>query len=400
MAGTGTGNLNSSIQNPSATSITATNEVASVNIGLLRELLMTNSGKIFSAYNQSDDVISNVKQKVTETIWSNGYPILSGSSMYFNNSQISSSIEYYGDIYCYDVNNTSSATPQFSFGFADRYGRGSAANNSSSLFGLSRTLTYVSESYSPTACTYAQYRNLLLPPTDEQFTLKSGVQMDSFYFINFSRNRLKERLDAGNWEISLNLPTGSGYQQIQLIDDAGNEVNTGIAGDGGRIYAIISGSITNGPSLDTNGNKITMGIAYPDLGVLLLNASGSVYVPQQPSIPCVLSTTDYGQNQYDFNQFFVSGSSYIQARNSQQISSTYYFTRIKHNDYNFSNNPSFITGSLGDFRNPTMINNPSVYITTIGLYNDANELLAVAKLSKSLLKTFERESLVRIKLDY
>ena len=47
-----------------------------------------------------------------------------------------------------------------------------------------------------------------------------------------------------------------------------------------------------------------------------------------------------------------------------------------------------------------MANNPKVIITTVGLYNDANELLAIAKLSQPLAKDFTKESLVRIKLDY
>ena len=47
-----------------------------------------------------------------------------------------------------------------------------------------------------------------------------------------------------------------------------------------------------------------------------------------------------------------------------------------------------------------MIDNPQAYITQVGLYNDSNDLLAVAKLSTPLLKDFTKESLVRIKLDY
>jgi hypothetical protein len=47
-----------------------------------------------------------------------------------------------------------------------------------------------------------------------------------------------------------------------------------------------------------------------------------------------------------------------------------------------------------------MVNNPQSYITTVGLYNDTNDLVAVAKLSKPLLKDFTKEALIRIKLDY
>jgi len=47
-----------------------------------------------------------------------------------------------------------------------------------------------------------------------------------------------------------------------------------------------------------------------------------------------------------------------------------------------------------------MWNDPKVYITTVGLYNDNNELLATAKLSKPVQKSFDRELLVKVRLDY
>lgn len=366
-----------------------------INIGNL-SLVQPGSGKTFSAFNTADDIITNVKQKVTETMWSNGASILSGSSIYLNPVQISASVEYYLDTYCYNPTVTSSATPQFAFGFGDRYGRGTINNTASTIYGLARTLSYQSQSYSPTACIYSQYRNLLLAPGYDQFTMENGQQMNSFYVINFSRNRMKERLDPGNWELCL----VSGSDIIYMIDNAGDENQTSQTGDSGRIYAIVSGTISAGASLDNNGNEIVMGIAYPDMGILLINASGSSYTTGSNGLPCDLVVTDYGQNQNLFHSYITNSGSYFQARNQQNISSTYYFVRIKHNDYNFSNNPSYTTGSLGDLRHPIMINNPVSYVTTIGMYNNANELLAVAKLSKPFRKTFERESLIRVKLDY
>ncbi len=64
------------------------------------------------------------------------------------------------------------------------------------------------------------------------------------------------------------------------------------------------------------------------------------------------------------------------------------------------NNPSFTSGSNGQLSQTTFIGDPKTYITTIGLYNDNQELLAVAKLSKPLLKSFQREALIRVKLDF
>jgi len=88
------------------------------------------------------------------------------------------------------------------------------------------------------------------------------------------------------------------------------------------------------------------------------------------------------------------------ARNSEKITSTHYFVRVKNSEYNFSNNPSFVTGSDGQIAQATFIGDPKTYITTVGLYNDRTELLAVAKLSKPLLKSFSREALIRVKLDF
>ena len=68
-------------------------------------------------------------------------------------------------------------------------------------------------------------------------------------------------------------------------------------------------------------------------------------------------------------------------------------------EYNFTNNPTFVTGS-GTLYNGSMVGDPKVYITTVGLYNDENELVATAKLSKPLQKSFSREATIRVKLDY
>jgi hypothetical protein len=90
----------------------------------------------------------------------------------------------------------------------------------------------------------------------------------------------------------------------------------------------------------------------------------------------------------------------VQSRSSEQVKSTYYFVRVKNSEYNYSNNPSFLTGSLGELYYNSFIQDPQVYITGIGLYNDRRELLAVAKLSQPLLKNYTREANIMIKLDF
>ena len=87
--------------------------------------------------------------------------------------------------------------------------------------------------------------------------------------------------------------------------------------------------------------------------------------------------------------------------NSQEtITSDYVFFRARNSEFNYSENPSFISGSTGEVIYSNFINAPQVYITTVGMYNDSNDLLAVAKMSRPLLKDFTKEALVRVKLDF
>ena len=89
----------------------------------------------------------------------------------------------------------------------------------------------------------------------------------------------------------------------------------------------------------------------------------------------------------------------FQLNSEETITSDYIFVRIKNSDFNYTTNPSMISGS-GEFYFPSLVENPQTYITTVGMYNDNNELLAVAKLSKPLVKDFTKEALVRVKLDF
>ena len=67
--------------------------------------------------------------------------------------------------------------------------------------------------------------------------------------------------------------------------------------------------------------------------------------------------------------------------------------------FNYTTNPSF-ADNQGNLTFNSMINNPTTYITTVGLYNANNDLVAVAKLSQPIVKDFTKEALIRVKLDY
>ena len=100
-----------------------------------------------------------------------------------------------------------------------------------------------------------------------------------------------------------------------------------------------------------------------------------------------------------FNALTGSASNFV-LNSSETITSDFIFVRPRSSQFNYSENPSFISGSTGEVIYDSFVNNPQTYITTVGLYNDNSEVLAVAKLSKPLKKDFTKEALIRVKLDF
>ena len=96
----------------------------------------------------------------------------------------------------------------------------------------------------------------------------------------------------------------------------------------------------------------------------------------------------------------ISGGADFQVRRTENVSTSHYFVRANNREFNFSNNPTFVSGSVGAFYNPSFERDPKVYITSVGLYDDANELLAVAKTSQPIAKSFDKEIAIKVKLDF
>jgi len=177
------------------------------------------------------------------------------------------------------------------------------------------------------------------------------------------------------------------------------EYNSG----GGRIFNVVSGTLNGGVA---TGDTTPWGLFYPESGMIVLNgraldASASFNTNRSPSTSSInqnnafrLITSISGAIAYD------SSSYGFQARTSEVINSTYYFVRMYNGEYNYSGNPTFLTGSLGTLKYTSMVNDPKVYVTSVGLYDDSLNLLAVAKLSKPVQKSFDNEVVIKVKLDF
>jgi hypothetical protein len=147
-----------------------------------------------------------------------------------------------------------------------------------------------------------------------------------------------------------------------------------------------------------NGVSGSYGLLFPDLGVILLNPKALSQASSSGGAGIVEgSGTSGGNLSKIFNSIYTGSLFTLQSQ--ETVSSRYFFTRVKNNDFNYTTNPSIINES-GSLNYDTLIDNPQTYITTVGMYNDDNELLGVAKLSRPLIKDFTKEALIRIKLDY
>jgi hypothetical protein len=345
------------------------------------------------------DKVTNRTEIVTSGIWSGDTGSLDVNATYTSSAQITSvSGKYYIDVYNAET-SSDAAEVQFSIAYGDSNGFGAP------------TLTQDDSSTLPSLATYNQFKNVLLDRADSYFSVYSGStagghNLTSFYAINVNRARYKERLDPGN----ISLVLSGSVRSITLIDDSGGTDES--VTTAGRVYNIVSGSLNIGSALTSSiasysaPNGQGFGLFYPDMGVILLNPSAlAAAVDNKLGAASGSHSNTYHQNNGDNSGSVallraMAGGTDFQARRTENVSTSHYFVRANNREFNFSNNPTFVTGSTGQFVWSIFERDPKVYITTVGLYDDANELLAVAKVSKPVEKSFDKEVAIKVKLDF
>lgn len=325
---------------------------------------------------------------VSSTVWSGNQTTL--SSFFTSSAQVGDrSGDYYIAVYQATPSN-SSAEVQFDIAFADRTGRGTLSYNSD----VSTTLSY-------SRTIYGQYRTLVLEDENSNFEF-GGVEQDYFYAISINRARYKEKLLPG----SLNLVLNNGGSGTLELTDNSQDVSLPTFYGTQRAYQIVSGS--NGSAYAGNGyagaggNSTTIGsygLFLPDSSTIILNGAALDDSTYGIALATNTSANTDGQNPAKLFSAVSAGSSF-QLNSEETITSDFVFIRARNSEFNYSENPSFISGSTGEVVYDYFINNPQVYPTSVGLYNDSNELLAVSKLSRPIQKNFTKESLIRIKLDF
>jgi len=342
----------------------------------------------FNRLDPSDFVVSS--DSITATLWTGAVPTLTS---FFTSSvqEAGSSGDYYLNVFQADPITSTTASIQFAIAYGNSAGSGSTLYNSA-VAGLS-----------PTSTIYGQYQNIVLGDENTNFVF-GAFTSSQFWAISFERARYKQSLFPGSLTLEL-----SGSLGVISLTDNSNYVVSQTFTEAGRVFQLISGSAgikTTTTTTTTDGyslNSGSYGWLLPDIGTILLNpfalsgslASGGIGLNYSAS-----SNSSGFNNQRLYRAISGSTAATFTINSQETITSDFIFVRPRSSEFNYSENPSFISGSTGEVLYPSFINNPQTYITTIGLYNDTNELLAVAKLSRPLLKDFTKEALIRVKLDF
>jgi hypothetical protein len=366
--------------------------------------------RIYHPFMYGKDVLTGVNKEMIKGLFNTSQSL----SLYFTSSaQNTASKAYYYGIT--DCGNCTTA-PYFSVAYGNNDGSGSI-NNGGEI------------NDTPSRAVYSQYRLMAIEPPIKQFEFyDNGILTGSneIYVINFNRNVLNDRIDPGNFEINLaelngrsyansvytgsNVAVSSSNKILSLIDNSNDFSETEFCVESPYVYYhIVSGTLQNGVHSTGDGTEITntrfttYGLVYPNLGIIVLDAKK---LNISASFNSVTGSGINGDNSYKLFTA-ISGASVLnkpmKARNVKKISTNHYFVRIPTNHANYTSNPTFTVddgAEEGRIIYECFVDNPVTYITSVGLYNSARELLAIAKLSKPVKKTPQTDILIKIRLNW
>lgn len=372
-------------------------------------------GNILLDSTEGMDKISDT-EKVTTPYFSDGSTTLLAASI------VSSSLTDTNETYFFGISNSSTpTTEEFNVAFGSSNGYGALVETNTK---------------SETAAIYGQYASLLLAPTEvtggffisnnsslsaapSSAKLGAGVKDSEIYILSARRSNMKDRLNKGTWTIALSGSqdggTGDGERNtlLELTDDSVND--SPVATPMGDRYNIVTGS---GGTVQSAASVRTFGWFYPDAGIMVFSAAElSSSIPgKSDSVNSVVTfasasqhglayTTNTDANYKTALRFVnclstANSAAKLTFRDEEDQVSAQYFCRVKSGQMNFSNNPTFVSGSLNELRQTTMKGNPSTFISSVQLYNGAGDMVAVGNLSTPLKKNFSSEATIKVKLTY
>ncbi len=364
---------------------------------------------------------------LTDTIKTTAGYFTGGSGILYAADVYTASLANSNESYYFNIAQTHPLTSSAATQFSVAYGHAGGSGSDTDAGGVP----------GPTKAIYGQWAATLLDESEVSggFRISNNAggaptnavlstRDNDIYVLVGKRERFKDRINKKNWTIILSGSTTapaaiSGASPLKLTDDSDTTPGTGTVA--GTRYNIVSG--TNGSVSGSGASDRVYGWIYPEMGVLVFSAAElSASIPGYSGTTTI--TASFNKANTDTNRISSSGfapnvdangnannalrfvnclqpnGAYLKFRSEEDQISTSYFCRVRAKDLNFSNNPTFVSGSSNEISNTDMWGNPNVYISGIGLYGAGGTLVAIGKLSTSLKKNFSTEATIKVKLTY
>ena len=345
---------------------------------------------MFKNLNPTEDTVTT-QITVTNGFHDGGVGTLAGSN--FTTASLSATQKSY----YYNVQYNSKDHFGVSYG---HIGGSGSAEQSTSQEGTTQAI--YKQFYNFTEPTAAQLRD------EVGFSINSITQSDA-YFIVAERLQMKDRLNPGTWTITLSGSTTAGVaKELKLTDDSKTTNPITPGSPFGDVYSIYSGSAGTVESTGTQYGKF-----YPDAGLFVLSAnevssslpgddgfiqSGSSHTGGGTGLAPDTRVNTAADNAWKIARAMELGSVTLRSEEQQYIYD--YFCRAKASEYNLSENVTFWSGSDYQIRHSDMVTNPQTYISEVGLYDTAGDLVAIGRLSSPINKNFSSEAIVKVRLTY
>lgn len=335
----------------------------------------------------TDDKVATIQNKLYESVPITGTYV---SGTYADANVINYSHDRFQSVFDYPY--LSSSANEI-FNIAIGYSNQSSMSSSANVLNKEKVLNY------------AQYAQVFMgyditgtvQRFDQDGDLTGGTKLNECIFISFSRLLVKDGIKKGSFSATFltgnSWASPSGREEINDLHATSSYFINSPVGE----WSYLSGStkgkvgaIFYGPGLIVlTASLFTSTAASNDKPVFFSSSLVQAQTVDQAFTGSAISSSANGLRRRWVNCSFV---------NTTELNSRIYFVDIGANEFNYSANPTYLTGSKIRVKDdPTDI--PITYITEVGLYSPDNELLCVAKISEPIKKQAGSAMTLRIRVD-
>ena len=337
-------------------------------------------------------------------------------------------------VYANTMHTQSSYLELFQIGYAN-------INGSGSLYGTQSISIYGDLEYIKKEQTKTLYNNIKKLFTNETTLSIDNATVNDFIFFSVKSPYIFDAIQPETLQLHMSKLDATGFPTIGIEGPAAPLVFIDRKIEGTNTGFILSGSLLNGPFKNASDIEVKYGLIDYSSGTFILVGDRLAF-----NLGFGRGTTGTAANEewlMPYQAFLstyaaifgtIPGSgitntpvgSTFALKSKQKINYTTYQCDIEKYEFNYSNNITYRDKKTNTFKvkkfasssayedsifagsfnqvysssNSSSYQNPESFITTIGLYSDTYDLIAVAKLSKPIRKNYDKKIIINVRLDY